>query len=352
VTIPAGVSYVSVQVYFVLTSAAAYTVRVTNLQVAGYAQPYVDRPYPLFDGFVERWPASRKGPSDAEVEITCVDALAPLAAVDLDNYYGAALSGARIDALLNDVGWPAGSRAIDAGLSQLDDSDLADSGTPALEHLLEVGESENGIVFADGSGRVTFHDRTRRLRPPYTTPAASFGDNPAAELPYVDLEPSYDVDELYNEVVVTVPGDPLPATASDTTSQSKFLRRTLSKSTLLAAWDEAQEHARYLVSRFKDPSLRFDSMTVRPNPSNDADPLWQQALGRELSDRVKVTQRPPGPAGGDPQVRECHVEGIAIRMQGLRCEVQFQLSPADALAYWVVGDSLNGVLGVTTRLGY
>jgi hypothetical protein len=304
--------------------------------------------YELFNGFVERWPPARRGPYDAEVTVEATDNLAVLGNAKLNDFgLNAALTGQRINEVLDAVGWPPNRRTVDPGNSVVGDVDF--TGDIALEHVQQVADSELGYVFSNAAGDVVFHDRHRRLRAPYTTSQGTFGDGGrgSGELPYVNISPSYDADHVYNDIAVSVPGDPDPATAADAVSQGQYWPRSLERSTLLLDWSEAQSAAEFLLSNYQDPYRRIDSIDLRPR----MEPLlWPHVLGREIGDRITVKDRPPG--GGAVNTQGCHIEGLEVGALGLEWTCSWQLSAADQSSYWVIGDPILGRIDSSNRIGY
>lgn len=327
----------------------AFTFYIDGAQiVAGTeTQPYVDKTYDVFTGFVERWPVSWELPNYSEVPITAVDGFEFLAQADIDGSFSQQLSGARIGAVLDQIGWAAGDRSIDAGQSQIQAQTFElGAAQGALAHLQDAADTELGILFMSGDGKVVFHDRHKRLKSPYTTSQGTFGDADG-ELPYERLIPSFDKDRIANDYHVTRVGGTRQS-SSDTTSKNKYGKRTQTRSPLLTTDIEAADMANFLVSRYKDPALRFDSMTIAPLEDGN---LLNHALGRELGDHITVKRRPPG--GGAVKTKEVHIEGIDLSGKaGADMSLTWQLSPVDENQYWVLGDAQNSLLGQTTRLAY
>ena len=308
----------------------------------------------MFSGYIENWPPQRNGPLDSAVTVSCVDRLSALEAVDLNLVYGAQQSGARVNQVLTDIGWSSSEdpAVVDPGVSKIDNTDFTTSPASALSHLLDVADSEAGIIFCDGAGVLRFFDRQRRQKSPYLTSQGTFGDHADTEFPYIDLRPNFDVAQIYNDVVINLTGDPLPATASDPTSMAPppvgYGPRTLSKDTILFDWNDAEAAAAWYVYRYKDPQLRFDSLVLKgSNYQLGGVSMWTQIFTRQLSDRITVVHRPPG--GGAPIVQDCYIEGIAHEFSGFSWQTTWQLSPAPIVQGWVLGASK---LGQSTVLYY
>jgi len=261
---------------------------------------------------------------------------------------GSELSGARVGWALDQIGWPAATRDIDTGQTILPALTVTAGSEPAaLSHLLDVADSERGAFFVKGNGDAAWFDRHRTLKSPYTTAEAVFGDTADSDVPYEALAPSYDRDLIRNEVKVTRAGGSTQ-TATDSTSQTAYGRRTFALSPLLTSDTEALSMAQYLLGAYKDPALRFDALTFQPLEDND---LWDLVGGLDMWDRVTVKRTPPG--GGPAIQLDCLIEGIEHRgvPTGAGWDTTLRLSPANTTNYLVLDDAVNGVLD-TNRIAY
>lgn len=265
--------------------------------------------YPLMTAFVDTWDLDWQGPNWSEATAPFTDAfrvleedkraaVAPVGAGEL--------SGARINRILDSVGWPADKRAIDTGTVNLTATTLEG---PALTELQAVAEAELGALYVRGDGTIVFRSRNAATTDPRaTTSQATFGDGPG-ELPYKDggLALSYDTEALINRIIANRDGG-AEIVVEDLASQEKYLvHAPISGDDLPLTTDAAVEQwAGFLLQVSSKPELRFTSMEVWPrvDPAN----LWPQVLGREIGDRITVIRRPPG--GGDPIVRDVFIRGI------------------------------------------
>jgi hypothetical protein len=136
--------------------------------------------YPLFYQFLERLPRTlRVTTVYTERQMQLVDGFALLAASGLGgNSYEDELSGTRVANVLDDVGWPASRRSIDVGASTLGQIGFAqEDDTRAQTHLQAVADSENGLLFVNGSGYLVFVDRHQLIQNAvYTESLATFQD--------------------------------------------------------------------------------------------------------------------------------------------------------------------------------
>lgn len=171
----------------------------------------------------------------------------------------------------------------------------------------------------------------------------------AGELPYIEggLTLSFSKNEVRNDVQVTRSGGTLQE-ATDSTSETAYRTRSYVLTPLLTTDGEALSMAQFLVSTYKDPHLRVNSMVVRPRmlPAS----LWPQALGREIGDRITINRRP---ATGSMITGEHFIEGInhavSIGSNGWDWQSSFFTSPASQGAVWLLGVS---ALDTDTALAY
>lgn len=301
--------------------------------------------YPIFNGYIDSLPLQWPGAADALVQIQCTDAFKILTRKRVSGVFPAQRSDLRVAAILDAAGWPAADRALSTGVSFFDPSTL--DRVSALEHLFLCADSENGRVFVNAAGLVTFIDR----HTPYlTTPAAVFGES---EIAYKDVGITYDDLRIYNEVIIQrAAAGSVPQSASDATSQTDYLQRTLSRTgQLMDSDNEADDAATFLVTNTKDADPRISSMLL----SGEYQPstLWPQALGRELGDRLTIRKRPPG--GGSMIDQASFIEGIDHAIGVGTWETTFRLSSvgigyqiyAVGKAFFTLGDATNGKLGAS-----
>jgi len=145
--------------------------------------------------------------------------------------------------------------------------------------------------------------------------------------------------------------------ANDTTSQAAYFTRTLTKNLPILTDTEALSLAQWLVGIYGTPIFRFTSVTL---DGHMTDALWPHMLGRAISERITITQRPPPHATGEAISEDCYIESIAHAIESSRDGVfwrtTFGLSSASALAgggaFWILQDATYGVLQSTTKLAY
>jgi hypothetical protein len=330
--------------------------------------------YYLFTGFVERWPPQFSRPSWNQVTITATDAFMPLANAAISGTFASQTTGSRIADILAAANWatsvpavgywtlgtsalgtatrlsyPIPTTVLDTGKVTLPAITFAASaGQQALAHIQDVvGNTERGVFFIDGQGRLVFHDRYHRLQ--LVTPSVTITDSTTAStstsIRYADITPSMDADHVANDITVTASGTTNSSEVTDTTSIDTYFRRTLSISAQLATDAEAINLGRLLIRQTKDAMLRFDSVTLEPWTDDNQ---WPHALGREISDRVAIQLTPPSTPDITAETisQTCHIEAIQhVITPPLTWETTLQLSPRPA-DFWILGTSALGAAAV------
>lgn len=253
------------------------------------------------------------------------------------------LSGARVNYILDRVGWPALSRAVDAGNSALTPAAELE-GQTALDALQAVAAAEGGMFFVAGDGTPIFLERRKRSITPRNTPQATFGDD-TGEIDYELVELALDDQHILNDVRLTNPNRHA-ANVRDAASEATYGPRTLEQSLNIDDAGELTDRANFELSRYKDARMRCEAIAFGPVYD---DTSWTSLLSRELSDRVRVRRRPPT---GPLIEREVFIEQVTDSVVGGELRLGFQLSPAEVFDFWVLGDVDRSKLGQTTRLGY
>lgn len=131
----------------------------------------------------------------------------------------------------------------------------------ALDYLLQVAESEQGLLYVNRSGVLTFLGWNY-----FTTPAGVTADLPFSDsgtstvLPFSALETNYGTEQLYNYVTVT--GSPGTVTSQDVTSQIDYRVSAYDLATLCAGTARMQLLADNLIATYKDPVFRVSGVEV------------------------------------------------------------------------------------------
>lgn len=302
--------------------------------------------YPLFAGFTDDWQADYRGNDWTYATVTASDPTATLAGVERTAVAaagGGEDSGARVDRILDSVSWPEADRVIATGDTTLQATTLADS---AFTELLLVQDTEQGELYADAAGRITFRNRKAILTQTRSnTVQVVFGDAgyDTAEVPYSDARPSSLVESLANVVSASVVGGS-EQTVTDVDSVAQYRARTHRRLDLIAQTDEAAlQWANATLYQYGVPRRRWAVLSFITPPPQHADTHWRAVLAREFGDRIRVIRRPAG--GGDPIDRDCFVRGMTHASDGESWTISFVLQSADRYSFFVLGNASLGVLG-------
>jgi len=242
----------------------------------------------VFTGFVEDVTLGYDLSGDAQVQVSCVDGFALLAnqtivteAVPEED------SGARISNILanSGVSWTAGT-AIDTGISLLA-AGTADGN--ALQYLRQAEESEQGYLYVNRQGTLTFLNRHTTLNNPIA--GTQFSDD-GSGIPYQAVERFSGARSLFNKVTGELE-DGTAREANDLTSQAEFSIRTLDLGeVLLSQAAVLEDFVEYLLSQFKQPATRVDRLTVNLERLSESDA--EGVVSFEVADICDVEFTPPG----------------------------------------------------------
>ena len=249
--------------------------------------------------------------------------------------YSLVTTGTSIGVALDSASWPAGLRDLATGQSTITPSYTDQS---VLSQIQGIGiDNEAGLVYMSGAGEVVFQDRHTRLKTPYTVSQGTFTDTDAL----VDVAAERPVRDIANEVKVTHATGSV--TVSDATSQTAKGPRRLAINAGFLDASTAADRASWTLSTKKDEQDR----PVIGIVGNASGTLMTQALARDLSDRVTITD-----AGAKTGINAAfHIERIehSISNGGTLHTVRWQLSPADGAGFWALDVSQ---LDTSTRLAY
>lgn len=300
----------------------------------------------LFVGKVDSWQVDySEAGTHSTAQVTASDPIAYLVAADpveSGEQGTGENAGARLGRILDNVEWPAADRDIDTtGQGTFQATTLAQA---AWTEATLVADSVNGYLAADNLGRVVYREKNRLPR----TSSVAFDDT-GANLPLVDVQTSYDTDQLYNLAKLARAGG-TEQWASDATSQSQFGLSTFSRSDLVVQTDEqVLDAANFVVSQYGELTTRVEGITSVLN-GGSADAAWAQLLGLDVLDRATVSFRTPD---GRTVTRSGLVRGIGlnVRVNDWRWAVSFSQVP-DPNGDFTIGDNNFGVIGQNTLAAF
>jgi hypothetical protein len=304
--------------------------------------------YNRFWGYAVDWPQSwAQAGKDSTVTLQLADALTPLQVFDLEGQsISSTNAGFAIQGVLDLSGIH--SYDLDDGISVLVGTGVLGAGSYAAQLVKDMAASENGVLFADGTGTIKFHDRHHRLTQARSlTSQATIGDL-SGEVPYVDPTPMFG--DVWATVNVTPYGGTVAQSAFNAAASTSYFNQTLnfppSGQYLVSSTSEALAAAQYLGYRYADPVTRVPSVTLVGTRNST---LWPTILGLDTSDLVTFKRRQSWGTLSVLQFVEGYGEQVTV---GQDWRVSLALSGVDPQSYWLAGDSRLSLAGQTTRGGY
>jgi hypothetical protein len=305
---------------------------------------------PVFVGFIDDFDIQYEPGVQSVVRIDVSDAFSVLANSGLEEFTpDSELSGARINTVLDrpEVDWPAELRDIDPGNSVMLDADV-DEGTPTLEYLQLVANSEFGTLFLAKDGKITYRERNAVPN----VPDLVFSDEVVAGeytgIQFADVNIIYGSENLYNRISLEN-ADLIPeeAFAEDATSQALYGPRTYSASGLLVQEpDQLEFLADFLLARYKEPQYRFETVTVVLDTLTTEN--QDKVLDLEIGDIVLVRFEP---SDIPPAIEQyCRIIGINHDWNPASKNISFALERLD-FAIFILDDAVLGQLD-NDRLAY
>ena len=296
--------------------------------------------YDLFRGFVNEPRLTYTNPSVATTTISATDGTEVLS--NYDQNAGPIVgtgedTGARINRVADNAGWPTADRNIAVGATTVQGTDLSAN---AWAEIVLTSDTELGEIYFEVDGKLTFRNRHAvSTETRSNTAQATFGDG-AGELGFTDIVLATDLTQTKNIVRVTRVGG-TQQVFEDLSSQAEYRRRTWQRSDLLHRTDtEVADYGRHVLFLSKDNELRIDSIAV--DPRADPDRLFPQVLGRRLGDRVTVRFTPPG--GGTRISRDVFIRGIAHQIGLATWSTRFTFQDATKFAFFVLDNATLGRL--------
>jgi hypothetical protein len=249
--------------------------------------------YVLFTGFITNYDTGFRIGSDefSRVTFRCVDALRLFTTAQITTVTGAGvqLSGARVNAILDELDYPATLRDIDAGDSTLQ----ADPGTArqAIDALQLVKKSEFGELFLDAEGRVTFLSRSA-VTSSLASPVYTFADN-GSGIAFQNAVVALDDSLVVNDVTVTRAGGSAQNVFDQNSIDKYFIHSGVRDGVLVQTDQESLDMASMLLSTRKETETRIDSIVLN---LEDGDNVARVVAGLnvELMDCVDVVKVMPG----------------------------------------------------------
>ncbi len=291
--------------------------------------------YPVFYGGVRSFPTEKVGPTSSLAQLTLADGFYTLNLEDLaGESYPAQSTRARIGAVLDDLSWPAGLRDLDTALATVQATAFAQPETggeqPALMHLLDVAESEAGVLFMSRDGKVTFKNRV-----------AMSGVSPVASFTGADFDRiKTSRDDRYLWKLIRISREDGAQVEVDASAGRP--RRVLTRDVMPMGNDaEAVNVAEWLSNIFGEQRLRIDPLHFHTTKRDGA--LIGPLLGLELRDLVNISHTP---TGGDALDADAAAEMIRHTITARNWQTTLDvalLSEFEQQDFWILGTSELGI---------
>jgi hypothetical protein len=264
--------------------------------------------YPIFSGCITSYTTTTpKNANDVVyTTIQAVDAFRLAQNAQIATVAGTPagqLSGARINALLDAIDWPASMRDVDAGLTTMQ----ADPGTArtSLAAMQTVETSEYGALYVDAAGSFVFQDRNVTAGSTGATPTV-FNDN-GTDISYFNAVWRLDDTLVYNSASVTRTGGTAQV-ATNTASIDKYFVHSYNQQNLLMETDAvALDYAQAYVASRAETSIRCDAIQLDLYTDNYNLGIIA-ALSLDYFDPVTITTNQPG---GSTLTKTLQVFGVA-----------------------------------------
>jgi hypothetical protein len=264
--------------------------------------------YPIMSGFITSYTTTTpKNANDVVyTTITAVDAFRLAQNAQVSTVAGTSagqLSGARINALLDAIDWPASMRDVDAGLTTMQ----ADPGTArtSLAAMQTVEISEYGALYVDAAGSFVFQDRDVTAGSTGATPTV-FNDD-GTDISYFNAVWRLDDTLVYNSASITRTGGTAQV-AINQPSIDKYFVHSYNQQNLLMETDAvALDYAQAYVASRAETSIRCDAIQLDLYTDNYNTGIIA-ALDLDYFDPVTITTNQPG---GSTLTKTLQVFGVA-----------------------------------------
>ena len=288
--------------------ASPYYNLLTPMRKVQITATYGATTYPIFSGFITSYTTTTpKNANDVVyTTIQAVDAFRLAQNAQISTVAGTSagqLSGARINALLDAIDWPASMRDVDAGLTTMQ----ADPGTArtSLAAMQTVEISEYGALYVDAAGSFVFQDRNVTAGSTGATPTV-FNDN-GSDISYFNAVWRLDDTLVYNSASVTRTGGTAQV-AINQPSIDKYFVHSYNQQNLLMQTDAvALDYAQAYVASRAETSIRCDAIQLDLYTDNYNTGIIA-ALDLDYFDPVTITTNQPG---GSTLTKTLQVFGVA-----------------------------------------
>jgi len=240
-----------------------------------------------------------------------------------------------------------GTRSIETGVATLGGAAAytVANGTSVAAYANKINEAEQGRIFVDREGTITFQ---KRLGTTLGVPIAEFHDD-NTEIGYSAIDISFQADTVVNRASIQHAGAASPEVAEDLVSQAAYLVQTKSITDSLLHNDAAAlTLAEYLIS--PDPEARFNFLGTEFPGLSTAD---QETLALlDVGDLINVQKSITTSAGPTQFAQNLTIEGLEHRLTlSAGHAVTYFTSPTTIVYELILDDLVYGTLDADNVLG-
>jgi hypothetical protein len=258
------------------------------------------------------------------------------------------LSSTRFSSLLDlpEVSY-SGARSIETGVATLGGAAAwtVANGTSVAAYANKINEAEQGRIFVDREGTITFQ---KRLGTTLGIPVAKFHDDDT-NIGYSAIDISFQADTVVNRASIQHAGATSPQVAEDLVSQAAYLVQTQSITDSLLHNDAAAlTLAEYLIS--PDPEARFNFLGTEFPGLSTAD---QETLALlDVGDLINVQKSITTSAGPTQFAQNLTIEGLEHRLTlNAGHAVTYFTAPTTIVYELILDDITYGTLDTQNVLG-
>ena len=258
------------------------------------------------------------------------------------------LSSVRFDDLLDrpEVAYT-GTRSIETGVATLGGAAAytVDNGTSVAGYANKINEAEQGRIFVDREGTMTFQ---KRIGQTLGVPVADFHDD-GTQIGYSAIDISFQADTVVNRASIQHAGATSPQVAEDLASQVLYLVQTQSITDSLLPNDAAAlTLAEYLISPNPEARFNFLGTEFPGTPALDQDTLALLDVGDLIAIQKSITTS----AGPTQFAQDLTIEGLEHRLTlSAGHAVTYFTSPTTIVYELILDDIVYGTLDAENVLG-
>jgi len=258
------------------------------------------------------------------------------------------LSSTRFSSLLDlpEVSY-SGARSIETGVATLGGAAAwtVANGTSVAAYANKINEAEQGRIFVDREGTITFQ---KRLGTTLGVPVAEFHDDDT-NIGYSAIDISFQADTVVNRASIQHAGATSPQVAEDLVSQAAYLVQTQSITDSLLHNDAAAlTLAEYLITA--NPEARFNFLGTEFPGLSTAD---QETLALlDVGDLINIQKSITTSAGPTQFAQDLTIEGLEHRLTlSAGHAVTYYTAPTTIVYELILDDIVYGTLDEENVLG-